>query len=244
MSNKNSPLGFRTVGAPIRTNKYRIAAGYDKDLFLGDLVALHEGTITKFEAVAPSVWITATAYAEGDLVKPTTGNGRYYTCTTAGTTDTSEPTWTTSEGVTITDGTAVWTDTGLLNACLGNIVEFVSDKGVDVDGYYPANSDDNYVAIVADAPNQLLIAQDDGDGVVIALTDIGKTGIPISSTAGNIITNLSGMEIDMSSISGADQSPTDPLILIDLVDAPDNALGDFAEWIVGINNHYFKPIIA
>ena len=57
----------------------------------------------------PSAWAASTAYALGDFVEPTTHNGYKYECTTAGTSGTTEPTWPTTPGNTVTDGTAVWT---------------------------------------------------------------------------------------------------------------------------------------
>ncbi len=51
-----------------------------------------------------------TAYAVGDVIKPTTYASHSYKCTTAGTSHAStEPTWTTTNGATTTDGTAVFT---------------------------------------------------------------------------------------------------------------------------------------
>jgi hypothetical protein len=51
-----------------------------------------------------------TAYAVGDVIKPTSYAGHSYKCTTAGTSHASvEPTWTTTNGNTTTDGTAVFT---------------------------------------------------------------------------------------------------------------------------------------
>jgi hypothetical protein len=62
------------------------------------------------EAVA---WEASTAYALDAYIIPITPNGHYYKCTTAGTSDFSEPTWTT-DGSTVTDGSAVWTDMGII----------------------------------------------------------------------------------------------------------------------------------
>jgi len=58
-----------------------------------------------------SIWVANTAYALGDIVVPTgTPNGYCYICTTAGTSHaTTEPTWPTTIGDTVNDGTAVWT---------------------------------------------------------------------------------------------------------------------------------------
>ena len=58
----------------------------------------------------PETSARATVYAVGDVVKPTTYASHSYKCTTAGTSHASvEPTWSTTNGATTTDGTAVFT---------------------------------------------------------------------------------------------------------------------------------------
>jgi len=57
----------------------------------------------------PADWQATTAYVVGDWVAATTPAGYRFICTTAGTSDASEPTWPTAEGGTVTDGTVVWT---------------------------------------------------------------------------------------------------------------------------------------
>lgn len=65
-------------------------------------------TITPTDAVDD--WAATTAYIVGDVVEPTTPNTYRYTCTTAGTSAGSEPTWPTGAiGDTVVDGTVVWT---------------------------------------------------------------------------------------------------------------------------------------
>lgn len=67
--------------------------------------------------LGPTERSDSTSYELGDFVRvaTTTGTGdqvyqnRIYECTTAGTTDSSEPTFSTTLGGTTTDGTAVWT---------------------------------------------------------------------------------------------------------------------------------------
>ena len=67
--------------------------------------------------ISPSDWEASTAYTArltadagvGDVVSPTTENGYFYQCSTAGTSDSSEPTWSTTIDGTTNDGTAVWT---------------------------------------------------------------------------------------------------------------------------------------
>jgi len=74
--------------------------GVDANQFTG-LYKLLKGT----------AWVASTAYALGAEVVPTEGkeNGFRYVCTSAGTSGTVEPVWPTTEGMTITDGTATWT---------------------------------------------------------------------------------------------------------------------------------------
>jgi hypothetical protein len=74
----------------------------------GDLAPYEPGLAT-----APD-WAATTAKTAGALVKPTVSNGHYYRCTTGGTTGSSQPTWPTTPGATVTDGTVVWTEAGLL----------------------------------------------------------------------------------------------------------------------------------
>ena len=65
-----------------------------------------------FKQLRGTVWAASTAYTLGQVVVPTTGkeNGAKYICTTAGTSHaTTEPTWPTTEGATVTDNTVVWT---------------------------------------------------------------------------------------------------------------------------------------
>ena len=57
----------------------------------------------------PADWVTETAYAVGDIAKATTYNSHTYLCTTAGTSDVTEPTWGTTNGGTTSDGTVTWT---------------------------------------------------------------------------------------------------------------------------------------
>ena len=56
------------------------------------------------------VWLASTAYTVGQYAVPTTSNGRLYRVTTAGTSGATQPTWPTTAGGTVTDGTVVWTE--------------------------------------------------------------------------------------------------------------------------------------
>ena len=56
-----------------------------------------------------AAWQASTSYSLGTFVWPTTFNGYKYECTVAGTSGASEPTWPTTLGQTVTDGTVTWT---------------------------------------------------------------------------------------------------------------------------------------
>lgn len=72
----------------------------------------HDSLIAKVHA---QPWQASTAYASGDTRKPTITkrNGLGYTCTTPGTSGSTEPTWPDKLGATVGDGSVVWTCSAL-----------------------------------------------------------------------------------------------------------------------------------
>lgn len=58
---------------------------------------------------AHTAWVKLTAYTLGAFRRPSTTNGYAYECTTAGTSGSTEPTWPTTAGATVADGSVVWT---------------------------------------------------------------------------------------------------------------------------------------
>lgn len=88
-------------------------------------------TQTITASLGGDAWVAATAYALNDWVNPS--NGHLYKCTTSGTSGGTEPTWPT-DGSTVSDGTAVWTDMGAAAAPTS------SDWTADHGGITMANS--------------------------------------------------------------------------------------------------------
>jgi hypothetical protein len=67
-------------------------------------------TTSSFEVFAANAdWVATTAYALGDIVKPTAQDGMEYVCSVAGTTGATEPTWATTAGAETVDATATFT---------------------------------------------------------------------------------------------------------------------------------------
>jgi hypothetical protein len=66
-----------------------------------------------------SAWTeaTVTALLDDTLPTPANQNGNWFQCSTAGTTGSTEPTWPTTFGATVTDGDVVWT-------CMGTVDGF------------------------------------------------------------------------------------------------------------------------
>ena len=59
-------------------------------------------------AITASTWAASTAKSKRDYVTPTTGGNYWYYALNAGTTDTSEPVWPTTPGVTVVDNDITW----------------------------------------------------------------------------------------------------------------------------------------
>lgn len=74
-----------------------------------------------------ATWAATTAYALGAQVKPATSPLHIYQATTAGTSGGSAPTWPTTIGATVTDGTVTWTCIGIITPALD------TDYTVDAD---------------------------------------------------------------------------------------------------------------
>ena len=139
--------------------------------------------------------------------------------------------------VMLTSGYTIKGVEGTDNPLLGSIVGFESPDGsIKAGGYYPAASSYAWYALVADDPAQRYVAQCNGGGT-LSQANVGGTVNIKTTHAGSTTTNLSGMEIDSSAVSGA---VTDQLRLIGLLDAPGNAWGAHGEYIVEIHNHQLR----
>lgn len=82
------------------------------DSFAGSLYAAVEyanGSVWHHYLEDVGAWQPTTVYALGAFARPTSANGFNYEATTGGTSAGSEPTWPTTVGGTVVDGTVTWT---------------------------------------------------------------------------------------------------------------------------------------
>jgi hypothetical protein len=137
--------------------------------------------------------------------------------------------------------------TEIVGVCIGvlpwmpNKVNGVSGHNISTDNInlmlkYHATGAAGMILVHSD-PDAIYEMQEDGDTSDLALTDIG-TNVDILATAGSTTTGLSQQEIDSSSATTA----TAQLRVLGMVDRPDNELGDWARWLVKINESHFTKL--
>ena len=87
-----------------------------------------------------SAWASGTSYSEGSIVVPTTRNGLRYRATNDGTSGSSEPTWPTTSGETVTDNGVTWEEYGGEHAD-NEFWDDVSANELSEDGGYTAGGE-------------------------------------------------------------------------------------------------------
>lgn len=117
----------------------------------------------------------------------------------------------------------------------GVIVGFLPLDGQTSNVYGAASTD--RIALVADDPNLLFAIQDDASGT-LAATDVGLNAQLIFTHSGSNFTGRSGVELDATTPA---TTSTFQLTIISLLDRPDNELGQWAKWLVRINQHTYAP---
>lgn len=101
---------------------------------------------------------------------------------------------------------------------------------------YRAASTERYV-MVADDPNELFEIQEDSDGGALTADSVGLNASVTGATGGSTFTGRSTMELDSST---AATTATLDLSIHRLVRRGDNEIGNFAKWLVRLNNHQYK----
>lgn len=125
----------------------------------------------------------------------------------------------------------------LLGVCVGVVVNRAV-AATEHPGYLPAFTA-GYVLVV-EGPDVLYVVQEDDGGTTLTTAAIGSN-FDVLATAGSTTTGQSAHELDRSTTT--DGSPgTAQLRLIGLMDREDNAVGDWAKWIVRINEHVHNEV--
>jgi len=130
------------------------------------------------------------------------------------------------------DGTVSPATAGATNVIVGVCAGVVVDRTIaatEHPGYLPALTA-GYI-LVAPAETCFFRIQEDSVVSTLAATERGAR-INFIAGAGSATTGRSAHELDSSSVG---QNATYQLSLIDIVQAPDNAYGTNAEWIVKVN---------
>lgn len=160
-------------------------AALDKIATADEISVCSAQPTTYYEAKDPSAWQASTAYSLGDAVRPTTRNGYAYECTVAGTSGGSEPTWPTTPGNTVVDGTVTWT-------CRNNYA-LANDPVVGGD-FVKANGDTSGRKVTVGQQADISV-HTSGDATHVALVDDGSkllllvtTCTTQTLTAGNTVT--------------------------------------------------------
>jgi hypothetical protein len=126
---------------------------------------------------------------------------------------------------------------------VGVVIGFATspELGFDIDNlsrkYVPATT--AMYCLVVDDPNVIFEIQEDSVGGAIAVTALGNNA-DIVATAGSTTTGQSGMVLDSSDVVTTSQQ----LRILRLADRPDNALGNYAKWLVMINEHIYRTTVG
>jgi hypothetical protein len=90
-----------------------------------------------------TTWTASAVKVAGVLGRPTTANGSLYQVTTAGTTGTTEPTWSTTAASTVTDGTVTWTCLGAATGATLNNPALLAVTNAVANVYATTDRDDD-----------------------------------------------------------------------------------------------------
>lgn len=174
-----------------------------------------------FRSATASTWAASTAYAVGDVVFPTSSNGFVYECVTAGTSGSSEPTWPTTLGQQVTDGTVTWEARQVPGRCLKRPLYFAlftaapsdSGGGTEVSG-------GSYARVQYDPSDSNWSAPSGGNGQTqnsnaitfpTATADWGTVvavGVFDASTGGNLLVH--GSLTTSKTVQNGDTAKFDP----------------------------------
>ena len=103
ITTSTGPVGFTEHVSSVGTNTLVLVDGISGYVFSTPTTV---GIIISSAAMPP--WAATTAVTIGQVYRPTVANGFVYTANTTGTTASTQPTWPTTVGSTVVDGTVTW----------------------------------------------------------------------------------------------------------------------------------------
>ena len=148
--------------------------------FYGSLIADNLGTIP-----APT-WQISTAYGTGAQTQPTVANGYWYRATVGGTSNGStQPTWPTTVGTTVSDSSITWTCMGPI--LTGNAITFTTGTGTE--SYTAA-----LLTLINVQYDRIASGANDATNLGLLKTQVDAQAGPISNIIGQVVvaTNASG----------------------------------------------------
>lgn len=131
---------------------------------------------------------------------------------------------------------------------LGSVLEVFDEKMFPLSYMAPARVGNGTIAgyvLVADDPNQLFVAQEDGESNAIDLAEVGQNIDLIAGTLclGNTNTGISLMELDSDSAT-ANATAQFKLIRPYEDDTPADDTNHYARWIVMANEHFYHDVVG
>lgn len=131
-----------------------------------------------------SAGATVSTSAPISFVVPTTANGYYYKCTTGGTTDgTTEPTWPTTIGATVSDNGVVWTCWG--KVLTGNATTWGGGAGTE--------SVTTLLSILTSQGfDRIVVANNDSTNLALWKTHLNNSAGPTYNLLQHLITGVNG----------------------------------------------------
>jgi hypothetical protein len=130
---------------------------------------------------------------------------------------------------------------GASNRITGVIVGFEPVDGAEAPVYGKASTE--RIALVADDPDLLFSIKDDGYAALTASV-VSKNAMLNLSASGSTITGVSGATMDSGTTTAPSANANGQLTILGAARRPDNALGQYANWLVRINLHSYAPGVA
>lgn len=125
-----------------------------------------------------TTWTANTTYSIGANAKPVTPNSLKYICTTNGTSSGSEPTWPTTIGTTVADGTVTWTCAGM-DGNASHLFEFFVTGADPIVNITTANS----TVAMSSSANQFYALKMRRSGSAVYFSVNGEAEVSLSTNA-------------------------------------------------------------